>query len=539
MNSLCRDGASTTPLAAFDFDGTLTRHDSLLPFLRFCVGWQQFYWGLLVLSPMLLAYALKRIPNHLAKEKLLTYFLAGQDPEGLRSLAQTFATERLPTFLRPEAIARLRWHQQQGHRTILVSASLALYLKPWAQTMGIDSVLSSQLAMLNGRYTGRLAGKNCYGPEKVARLQQAVGDLAPYTLYAYGDSQGDRALLAAATYPYYRCFTDATPTDTKPTDTEPSTTVVRIPRWERGLILTLLAAAALYLGGVFWSGAGQFQAALAQFPLWLVPGLLLLVFCGHCLRFARWQWYLHQLGYPVPWRSSLQIFLASMALTASPGKAGEAIRAVFLKHHHQIPLTPSLAALACEQFTDAGAVILLVGLGVTMLPQGQWAIAAIALIQLLLLLALQYPAWLKRRCLQPLEQWRILSKTLQHLESLIDNASRLLRWRVLLGATGLAMLSWSLEGLVLYGIFRALGVNVLALPQAVVIHLASGIIGVLSLSPGGLGSNEAATVGLALLYGVGRETAITATVLIRLMTLWFAVTMGLVAMGSLGWGKTR
>ncbi|NEO84356.1 MAG: HAD-IB family hydrolase [Spirulina sp. SIO3F2] len=518
-----------TIIAAFDFDDTLTRHDSFLPFLRFCVGWPRFCWGLLVLSPTLSAYMLKLIPNWQAKEKFLTYFLAGQNVETLRSRVQTFATQQLPTFLRPEAIERLRWHQAQGHQVILVSASPELYLEPWAQTMGIETVLGSQLEVVKGGYTGRLAGKNCYGQEKVDRLQQELGELQQYTLYAYGDSKGDRALLAAADYPYYRCFTDDV-------SEAPS---IKIPRWERGLILTILTAAALYLGGVLWNGAGEFGAALAQFPLWLIPLFLCAVFLGHCLRFVRWQWYLWQLGYAIPLGPSFQIFLASLALTASPGKAGEAIRAVFLKQRYQVPLTPSLAALACEQFTDAGAVILLVGLGITILPQGKWAIAAIALIQLVLLIGLQYPTWLKQCCLQPLERWSMLSTPLQQLEILIDNSSRLLRWPILLGAMGLAMLSWSLEGCVLYGIFRTLDVSILALPQAVVIHLASGIIGVLSLSPGGLGSNEAATVGLAMLYGVGQGIAITATVLIRLMTLWFAVAMGVVVMGSLGWGKGK
>ncbi|MGA7953290.1 MAG: HAD-IB family hydrolase, partial [Gloeobacterales cyanobacterium] len=98
-----------------------------------------------------------------------------------------------------------RWHQSQGHRTILVSASLAIYLQPWAQRMGIQDVLGTDLEVKQGRFTGKIKGKNCYGPEKLARLQHLI-NMEHCCLHAYGDSKGDRELLSVAQYPYYRTF---------------------------------------------------------------------------------------------------------------------------------------------------------------------------------------------------------------------------------------------------------------------------------------------------------------------------------------------
>jgi len=89
---------------------------------------------------------------------------------------------------------------------VLASASLELLLEPWARAAGVDDVLATRLEVRDGRLTGRLAGPNCYGPEKVARLEALVGDLAGVELYAYGDSRGDRELLAAAQHPVYRPF---------------------------------------------------------------------------------------------------------------------------------------------------------------------------------------------------------------------------------------------------------------------------------------------------------------------------------------------
>ena len=195
-----------TIVAAFDFDGTLTRKDSLMPFLRMVAGPWGFLWGLLRTSPILAGYAFKRIPNWKAKEAVLTHFLAGLTTEQLQSLGQRFAIQKIPKLLNPEAIDCLHWHQSQGHRTILVSASLEAYLVPFAQSMGINHVLGSRLAEHSGRLTGKLAGQNCYGPEKVKRLQRLLGNLEGFCLYAYGDSLGDRELLEAATFPHYREF---------------------------------------------------------------------------------------------------------------------------------------------------------------------------------------------------------------------------------------------------------------------------------------------------------------------------------------------
>lgn len=171
-------------VAVFDFDGTLTRSDSLFPFLKMVGGLFQYCWGLLILSPILVRYALHLTPNWKAKEAVLTYFLSGLTEEKLHQLGQRFAAQKISKLLRPEAVQRLRWHQEQGHQTILVSSSLEVYLLPWAEMMGLSQVIGTQLASKSGRLTGRIFGKNCYGREKVNRLTAFLGDLKGYCLYA-------------------------------------------------------------------------------------------------------------------------------------------------------------------------------------------------------------------------------------------------------------------------------------------------------------------------------------------------------------------
>lgn len=194
-------------LAAFDFDGTLTYRDSLFPFLRHAVGGVMFTRHMFALAPTLAGYALGLIRNDLAKERVFTRFFADAAIADLDRLGEQFAARILPGMIRPDAEKRLDWHRRQGHRCVLISASLELYVRPWALAAGFDEVIASRLeTCANGRVTGKLSGRNCFGPEKLRRLEALYGSGGNYTLYAYGDSRGDAELLAAADHPYFRCF---------------------------------------------------------------------------------------------------------------------------------------------------------------------------------------------------------------------------------------------------------------------------------------------------------------------------------------------
>ncbi len=192
-------------VAAFDFDGTLTRRDTLLPFLLHTLGTAAVARHALVLSPTLIGYGMKLIPNDVAKERVLARCLAGMEMETLRQQGAHFAESVLPGLLRDEAMQRLHWHRRQGHRCVVISASMDLYVQPWARKVGFDEVIATHLeATQDGRFSGRFSGGNCFGAEKVRRLEAVVGAKDGYTLYAYGDSRGDRELLALADHAYFR-----------------------------------------------------------------------------------------------------------------------------------------------------------------------------------------------------------------------------------------------------------------------------------------------------------------------------------------------
>lgn len=192
-------------LAIFDFDGTITYKDSLLEFIKFYKGGLKFYWGLFMLAPVLLLYAIKLIPNWRAKEKVLSYFFEYEDVNIFIAKCKLFSETELPKMIRPRALKAIREHQSNGDRVVVISASAEHWLSFWCQAHQLE-LIATQLEVKDNKITGRINGFNCYGKEKKARLEAIVNINEYKEIYAYGDSKGDEDILAMATHPFYRHF---------------------------------------------------------------------------------------------------------------------------------------------------------------------------------------------------------------------------------------------------------------------------------------------------------------------------------------------
>lgn len=279
---------------------------------------------------------------------------------------------------------------------------------------------------------------------------------------------------------------------------------------------------------MIWGGWQTIWQQFRQIPIAFYPISALILCCGYGIAFWRWHVYLQVLDHWLPVRSSLRIFLGSLALIASPGRAGESIKALWLRQQFGVSAARSLAGLFCERLCDLLAALLLVALGFSArLGAGfWWACLGLAIVLFLLLSQPErLEAWAAR-----FRKRSRRRRGLERLAHLLHSARRLLQPRFLAGGLLVSLAIWSLEGLVLYGCFQVLQATTISLATAIFIRAAFGLGGVLTLLPGGLGGAEAASISLALLYGANRDQAIAATVLIRLLTLWFPIAIGWVAL---------
>ena len=194
-------------ISFFDFDGTITTDDSLLKFIRFVVGDRRFLLGLVFLSPMLVLYKLKLIPNYKAKQYMLSWFFKGMSKDAFLKVANEYSLVHIDKILRPKAIEKINWHKNQGHKVVVVSASIECWLRPWCEKNGLE-LIATKLEIKDDIVTGKLLSKNCYGVEKANRIKEIYNLKDFEYIYSYGDSIGDKQMLELAHEKFYKPFRD-------------------------------------------------------------------------------------------------------------------------------------------------------------------------------------------------------------------------------------------------------------------------------------------------------------------------------------------
>lgn len=192
-------------LSVFDFDGTLTKHDSFVPFLRFAFGKRVFARRMVRLALPTLKCVGRRLTRDELKEVLIHTFMTGVDAKWIEEKAAEFCERYWTRLMRPSGLIAVATQVNSGAIVTICSASPAMVLKPFAERLGIR-LIGTNLEVKDGVLTGRISGHNCRCGQKVERLEAEYGPLSPYHLRAWGDTRGDYEMLAAAQEPYWRHF---------------------------------------------------------------------------------------------------------------------------------------------------------------------------------------------------------------------------------------------------------------------------------------------------------------------------------------------
>jgi uncharacterized protein (TIRG00374 family) len=297
----------------------------------------------------------------------------------------------------------------------------------------------------------------------------------------------------------------------------------------RVLLIVAPVAAAVYAGAALVTDASKTREALVQLGCIGCISVLALSVLNYLLRFYRWQNYLARLGRVPPTPLHLLYYLSGFAFTVSPAKAGEAFRSIHL-HEHGVTYTESLAALFAERLLDLMGMCLLASFMAFDHAAYRPLIGGVTVIAVVLLGLARHPSL--PRLLQSVSdrgKYQRLVKSLATLASLLRSSQRLLQPGPLTFGLAMSVMSWGAEGVGFYLICRALQLK-MAVSAGIGIYAIASLAGSAAFFlPGGIGGMEIVMTTLLIAYGASPRTAIIATLMCRIATLWFAVLIGVAA----------
>ena len=191
-------------ISAFDFDGTVTHRDSMPLFIKHVLGSRRYYWLMLRMMPSIAMALAGILDRGTVKERLLGRVFRHMPLRQLDHHTYSFHQSHR-NLLRPKAVETIGRALAQGHRVVIISASPQAWVSRFFTDRRI-TVIGTELEESEGKLTGRFSTPNCSGAEKLRRLQLLIPRSCWSRLIVYGDSRGDRELLAAADEPHYRPF---------------------------------------------------------------------------------------------------------------------------------------------------------------------------------------------------------------------------------------------------------------------------------------------------------------------------------------------
>lgn len=190
-------------LALFDFDNTITTNDNFKSFIYFSVSRWRLLFGQVLLAPILIGYKLGFIRATHVRSSIAKMAFCGRSATDVAKLGLKYSADHLHKHIRPEAIERIRWHQNHGDKVVVVSASLSTYLTDWCGRNNLD-LICTELETRNNILTGGYLIGDCTGAEKLRRVREKYPIENYSTIYAYGDSDEDREMLSIAHKKIYR-----------------------------------------------------------------------------------------------------------------------------------------------------------------------------------------------------------------------------------------------------------------------------------------------------------------------------------------------
>jgi len=293
------------------------------------------------------------------------------------------------------------------------------------------------------------------------------------------------------------------------------------------LLISIALAGLLYLGFTIYAEVDQLLFAFKKFNWLLIPLILLLTLFNYFARFLKWQYYLSLLDVKIKIPDSISIFLSGFVMSITPGKMGELLKSYLVKEVTNTPLSKTAPIILLERLTDFVSLIIIAIVGAYFFEFGKEISVGVGIIFLAIIIILSNRG-LAIPVIKFLERFKFLHKYIESFHTAYDSSYKMLRLKPLILMLLLSTVAWFFECLGYHIILSNFGIE-LGLFWASFAYAFSTIVGAITMLPGGLGATEGSLTFLVIQEGFSKEIAVASTFIIRVVTLWFAVLIGIIS----------
>lgn len=297
---------------------------------------------------------------------------------------------------------------------------------------------------------------------------------------------------------------------------------------KKKIFMSLVIGILIFAGLSIYSDVDKLGMVLTTFDYRYAPFILILAPLNYFFRYIKWNYYLKHIGVKVDRWSNILIFVSGLAMTVTPGKVGEFLKAYLIKEKNGEPISKTAPLVMAERLTDGISMLILASCGVMAYDYGKGILFVTIGCMMAFIGIVQSPKTVYM-LMDMMGKVPFVKKHAKSIKEFYSNTYLLFKVKPLLFAVSIGVVSWFFEGLVIFLALKAMNTEVSLLASVFIVSFSS-IVGAISMLPGGLFAAEGSIVGLLLFIGISKDVATATTIVTRFSTLWLGVFLGIIAL---------
>ena len=304
-------------------------------------------------------------------------------------------------------------------------------------------------------------------------------------------------------------------------------------KFDNRIIWVVIASVGLYGVFLFFSDFNIISEQISNFKYEFLPLILLLVSISWTPLLVRWQILLKKNDINIPIKKSFLLFLCGMSMSITPGHVGELIKSQLMKTIYNIPRTKTAPIIFVEKFYDLTGAIIASIIGIIILGMDA-SLILISVSILIVIIFLIYYRPIFEFILKRVTKTKFFSKYSENLSDSYEIVRNSTTPQISSISFGLSVLYWIIISVAVHFILLSFGIESVSILKTISIYSSSVIIGAISFIPGGLGITEGSLIGLFSLEGIDVSLALILSVMIRILTMWYSVSIGFICLKFTG-----